>query len=107
MQSLEYYSKTSFGKPNPSGESVIDVLIKLIRVIANMSVNNEVGFGLGTRQSLGSVLLSLILTINTYKNNLVSCLYKKDRVIFTNHLVCLRIEFGHGRITAGHSGSPA
>lgn len=71
LKTLEYYSKTSFAKPNSSGESMIDVLIKLIRVIANMSVNNEVGFGLGTRQSLGSVLLSLLLTINTYKNNLV------------------------------------
>lgn len=73
LQTLEYYSNTSFAKPNASGgESVIDVLIKLVRVIANMSVNNEVGFGLGTRQSLGSVLLSLILTINNYKNSLVS-----------------------------------
>lgn len=72
LQTLDYYSNTSFTKPNPSGESVIDVLIKLVRVIANMSVNNEVGLGLGTRQSLGSVLLSLMLTINVHKNNLVS-----------------------------------
>lgn len=71
LQTLEQYSNTNFGKKNTSGDSVIDVLIKLVRVIANMSVNNEVGYGLGTRQSLGSVLLTLMLTTNNYKSNLV------------------------------------
>lgn len=104
MQTLECYSKSSFVKPNPSGESVIDVLIKLVRVVANMSVNNEVGYGLGTRQSLGSVLLSLMLTLNNYKNNLVRTKY----IIYADSKILLTLfvlESRHGRITAGHSGS--
>lgn len=74
LHTLENNSKKSFAKANPSGDSVIDLLIKLVRVIANMSVNNEVGYGLGTRQSLGSVLLTLVLTTNNCKNNMVRTL---------------------------------
>lgn len=46
---------------NSNGDSVMDVLIKLIRVIANMSVNSEVGHGLGLRHPLGAVLLNVLL----------------------------------------------
>lgn len=52
-------------------DTVFDVLIKLIRVIANISVNEEVGYGLGMKAPLGSILLSLLLTINKYKTSLV------------------------------------
>lgn len=58
-------------------DTVADVLIKLIRVIANMSVNAEVGYGLGMRPPLGSVLLTLLLTMNKQKSHLVR---------FTQHL---------------------
>lgn len=42
------------------GDTNIDVLIKMIRVIANMSVNSEVGKGLGSKQELGIILLDLL-----------------------------------------------
>ncbi|XP_016923218.2 armadillo repeat-containing protein 2 [Drosophila suzukii] len=40
--------------------ALLDAQIKLIRVVANMSVNPEVGAGLGNVRSLGAVLLQLL-----------------------------------------------
>ncbi|XP_052856185.1 armadillo repeat-containing protein 2 [Drosophila gunungcola] len=40
--------------------ALLDAQIKLIRVVANMSVNPEVGAGLGNVRSLGTVLLKLL-----------------------------------------------
>lgn len=54
------------------GDTVVDVLIKLIRVIANMSINPAVGLGLAGANPLGSVMLTLLLTINKFKCNFVS-----------------------------------
>ena len=71
LQSLDYYSQKNFSKSNQTGDTIIDVLIKLVRVIANMSVNNEVGYGLGIKAPLGSVLLTLLLAANNSKSNLV------------------------------------
>lgn len=82
LNNLEGYStnhfsakkKTANGDENQStgGDTVIDVIIKLIRIIANMSVNAEVGYGLAVSQPLGSILLTLLLTINRYRSNMVS-----------------------------------
>lgn len=72
LSTLEHFTNKNFANPNQTGDSIIDVLIKLVRVIANMSVNNEVGYGLGVRQSLGSVLLTILLAVNNCKTNLVS-----------------------------------
>lgn len=81
LNNLEAYSKEQFsvkkakvsnGEENNVGDTVIDVVIKLIRIIANMSVNPEVGYGLAMTQPLGSILLSLLLKINKYRTNLVS-----------------------------------
>ncbi|KAM8719050.1 hypothetical protein ACLKA7_011713 [Drosophila subpalustris] len=47
---------------NPVNESLLDAQIKLIRVVANMSVNAEVGAGLGNVHALGTVLLCLLKT---------------------------------------------
>ncbi|KAH8421288.1 hypothetical protein KR009_000291 [Drosophila setifemur] len=44
----------------PTSVALLDAQIKLIRVVANMSVNSEVGAGLGNVRSLGSVLLTLL-----------------------------------------------
>jgi armadillo repeat-containing protein 2 len=54
LNTLEFFSNQHFDVSNSNGDSVIDVLIKLIRVVANMSVNAEVGYGLGLRNPLGS-----------------------------------------------------
>ncbi|KAJ6634191.1 Armadillo repeat-containing protein 2, partial [Pseudolycoriella hygida] len=64
LSTLESCSNKSF--LNQNGE-VLDVTIKLVRVIANMSVNNEVGYGFGIRKSLGSILLTLLLGVNNFK----------------------------------------
>lgn len=78
LQNLEVYATVRFTlkvrSPKATGDecdTVIDVLIKLIRVVANMSVSPEVGFGLANCHPLGSVLLSLLLTINKIKINFV------------------------------------
>ncbi|KAI8128073.1 Armadillo repeat-containing protein 2 [Lucilia cuprina] len=57
---LEIYSKEPLTLHNSLGDTVVDVLIKMIRVLANMSVNSEVGFGLGNAQSLGNILMILL-----------------------------------------------
>ncbi|XP_034477942.1 armadillo repeat-containing protein 2 [Drosophila innubila] len=44
----------------PANETLLDAQIKLIRVVANMSVNAEVGAGLGNVHALGKVLLRLL-----------------------------------------------
>ncbi|KAH8362377.1 hypothetical protein KR200_000287 [Drosophila serrata] len=50
---------------SPTSLALVDAQIKLIRVVANMSVNPEVGAGLGNVRSLGSVLLQLLNTTSS------------------------------------------
>lgn len=90
LKSLEYYANDQFmikrqksgilNDEMPSGDdvndsqidTVIDVLIKLIRVVANLSVNADVGYKLANYHQLGSILLTLLNTINKYHVNFVS-----------------------------------
>lgn len=58
-----------FDMKNSNGDTVMDVLIKLIRVIANMSVNSEVGYGLSLRHPLGVVLLNVLLQAKEIKTD--------------------------------------
>lgn len=69
LSTLEFYSNQRFDIKNNNGDSVIDVLIKLTRVIANMSVNSEVGYGLGLRPPLGVVLLNILLEVKDMKTD--------------------------------------
>lgn len=69
LNTLEFYSNQRFDIKNNNGDSVLDVLIKLIRVIANMSVNAEVGYGLGLRAPLGVVLLNILLEAKEIKSD--------------------------------------
>lgn len=69
LNTLEFYSNQRFDLRNNNGDTVIDVLIKLIRVIANMSVNSEVGYGLGLRPPLGVVLLNILLEAKEIKTD--------------------------------------
>ncbi|SPP86576.1 armadillo repeat-containing protein 2 [Drosophila guanche] len=48
------------GERSTSTVALLDAQIKLIRVVANMSVNPEVGADLGNIRTLGSVLLKLL-----------------------------------------------
>lgn len=68
VNALDHYSSRKFNGPANQSEgagedTVIDVAVKLVRVIANMGVNAEVGQGLVRRAGLGSCLLNLLETI--------------------------------------------
>lgn len=52
-------------------DTFADVEIKLIRVIANLSVNAEVGYKLANHHQLGAILLTLLNTINKQRENFV------------------------------------
>lgn len=56
-------------------DTVIDVVIKLIRVIANLSVNAGVGYKLANFHQLGTIFLSILNTINKYQMNFV-CIFE-------------------------------
>ncbi|XP_049541239.1 armadillo repeat-containing protein 2 isoform X2 [Anopheles darlingi] len=61
VAALEYYATKRFTIRNQMGDSIVDVLTKLVRVVANMCVNGLVGYGMSNRQSLGEILLKLLL----------------------------------------------
>uniref|UniRef100_A0A1I8MQS6 Uncharacterized protein n=1 Tax=Musca domestica TaxID=7370 RepID=A0A1I8MQS6_MUSDO len=65
---LENYSKEPLTLHNSLGDTVLDVLIKMIRVVANMSVDSEVGLGLGDTRSLGVILLDILKTTQQLKS---------------------------------------
>lgn len=77
MSNLVYYSNKPFTVSSTSTDTVAEILVKFIRVIANMSVNDEVGHGLGLKADLGIVLLTILLAANSMKEKLVSKLLKK------------------------------
>lgn len=52
------------------GYTAIDVLVKMIRVAANMNVNAEVGIGLGNTHNLGIIMLNL-LNANTTEDHTI------------------------------------
>ncbi|XP_053686252.1 armadillo repeat-containing protein 2 [Sabethes cyaneus] len=68
MKTLEYYSNKRFSIKNHMGDSVVDVLTKLVRVVANICVNADVGYGLSNRPSLGEILLSILLKVKDAKD---------------------------------------
>lgn len=80
LSTLESCSNKNFLNQNQQCE-ILDVTIKLVRVIANMSVNNEVGYGLGVKKALGNILLALLLAVNNNncKVKSVGCLESKTR----------------------------
>lgn len=100
LKCLEYYAnnsimfrrraRDSIANEMPSGDdandcqidTVTDVVIKLIRVIANLSVNAEVGYKLANHHQLGAILLTLLNTINKHHINFVRKI----------NLLCLPIE---------------
>lgn len=65
---LENYSKEPLTLHNSLGDTVLDVLIKMIRVVANMSVNSEVGYGLGNTRSLGTLLMEILKSTQQLKS---------------------------------------
>ncbi|XP_053948495.1 armadillo repeat-containing protein 2 [Anastrepha ludens] len=67
LRVLELYSKEPLTLHNSLGDTVIDVLVKMIRVVANMTVNGEVGIGLGNMHNLGVIMLNLLNAITHMK----------------------------------------
>lgn len=52
-------------------DTVIDVVIKLIRVVANLSVNAEVGYKLANLHQFGTIFLNILNMLNKYQMNFV------------------------------------
>lgn len=70
-------------------DTVTDVVIKLIRVIANLSVNAEVGYKLANHHQLGAILLTLLNTINKQREHLVRTQLIFGRSVFRSVYVCV------------------
>ncbi|KFB43495.1 hypothetical protein ZHAS_00011300 [Anopheles sinensis] len=67
LATLEYYANKSFSLRNQMGDSIIQVMTKLIRVVANMCVNGDVGYGMSKRSPLGEILLNILLKVKEPK----------------------------------------
>nr|XP_029730291.1 armadillo repeat-containing protein 2 [Aedes albopictus] len=67
LNALEYYSHKRLTIKNQMGDAVVDVLTKLVRVIANISVNGDVGYGLSNKPPLGEILLNILLKVKDVK----------------------------------------
>ncbi|XP_053676158.1 armadillo repeat-containing protein 2 [Anopheles nili] len=63
LHALEYYANKSITIKNQMGDSIVEVLTKLIRIVANMCVNGEVGYGMSKKQPLGEILLNILLKV--------------------------------------------
>lgn len=60
-------------------DTSVDVVIKLTRVIANASVNADVGYNLANFPQLGTILLNVLETVNKFKTNFVSFLEEYEK----------------------------
>ncbi|XP_038109991.1 armadillo repeat-containing protein 2 [Culex quinquefasciatus] len=67
LNALEFYANKRFTIKNQMGDSVVDVLTKLVRVVANICVNGDVGFGLSNKPPLGEILLNILLKVKGNK----------------------------------------
>uniref|UniRef100_A0A182WAT0 Armadillo repeat-containing protein 2 n=1 Tax=Anopheles minimus TaxID=112268 RepID=A0A182WAT0_9DIPT len=67
LATLEYYANKSFTTRNQMGDSIVQVLTKLIRIVANMCVNADVGYGMSKRSPLGEILLNILLKVKDTK----------------------------------------
>uniref|UniRef100_A0A182P618 Armadillo repeat-containing protein 2 n=1 Tax=Anopheles epiroticus TaxID=199890 RepID=A0A182P618_9DIPT len=68
LATLEYYANKSFTLKNQMGDTVVQVLTKLIRIVANMCVNGDVGYGMSKRSPLGEILLNVLLKVKDPKS---------------------------------------
>ncbi|XP_058461256.1 armadillo repeat-containing protein 2 [Malaya genurostris] len=69
LKSLEHYSNKRFSIKNQMGDSVVNVLTKLVRVVANICVNADVGYGLSNKPPLGEILLNILLKVKDAKDS--------------------------------------
>lgn len=105
LSTLESCSSKNFLNQHHQQGEILDVTIKLVRVVANMSVNNEVGYGLGVKKSLGNILLTLLLAVNNCKLKSVSSAMIK--AIFHANVSRMISGSGTRRVITSHLGSLA
>jgi armadillo repeat-containing protein 2 len=79
LELIQFFSNQSYTIQNTNGDSVADVLIKYVRVIANISVNSEVGYFLNLKSNLGNALLNILRNVDEsslkeYKELLIATL---------------------------------
>lgn len=70
IETLDFYGNGKFNDTPNLVINRVDVLVKLIRVIANLCVNPNVGLNLGY-SSLGVILLKILLQVKNSKVNIV------------------------------------
>lgn len=66
LELIHFFSNQAYDIQNSNGDTVADVLIKYVRIIANISVNNEVGFFLNTKPLLGEALLNILKNVDVH-----------------------------------------
>lgn len=64
LELIYFFSNQAYDIQNSNGDTVADVLIKYVRIIANISVNNEVGLFLNSKPLLGEALLNILKNVN-------------------------------------------
>lgn len=74
LNSLEFHANGSVKNISSSKMSKNDVLIKLIRIVANLSVNSYVGSNLGD-SSLGVILLQMLLQVKELKVHTINIIF--------------------------------
>lgn len=61
-------------------DTVIDVVIKFIRVVANLSVNADVGYKLANFHQFGTIFLNILNMLNKYQMNFVCIMYSTNNM---------------------------
>lgn len=74
LNSLEFHANGNVKNISSSKMSKNDVLIKLIRIVANLSVNSYVGSNLGD-SSLGVILLQMLLQVKELKVHTINIIF--------------------------------
>lgn len=67
LELIHFFSKQAYDIQTSNGDSVADVLIKYVRIIANISVNNEVGYFLNLKPLLGEALFNILNNVHDEK----------------------------------------
>ncbi|XP_055621594.1 armadillo repeat-containing protein 2 isoform X2 [Toxorhynchites rutilus septentrionalis] len=105
INALEFYCHKRLSIKNQMGDSVVEVLTKLVRVVANICVNSDVGYGLSNRPSLGETLLKILLKVKDSKEK------EMDELLFATlgalHNLCYYYEPPENPLEYSHPGSVA
>jgi armadillo repeat-containing protein 2 len=103
LELIHFFSNQSYIIQNTNGDSVADVLIKYVRVIANISVNSEVGYLLNLKANLGNALLNILKnveenTVKEYKELLIATLAALHNLTYYQTLNEMKQSYQHGSV---------